>query len=606
MRALALLLSASVLLHAAGNPVVEVSTPMPPPDWALLERSLLNENARLMKLFARKYVNPSNGFLEAVEHWGGADGPDDAMECFYNWPLVYILGGPQETLDLFRFIWEGHIRQYTALGMYYREFITSFDWEHNGEGYAPFFLLPLADPMDSKTRDRISRFADFYTNRDPTTGNYDPERKIIKSILNGSRGPKLEATPEYWGDREDRDYFRRSGDWTRVKGDVPMNLGATSLATNAYILTGDEHYRNWVLEYVGAWRDRARRNKGWVPSIVGLNGETGEGWEGKWYGGLMGWDWTFGGWSILGRGVRIGFKNAALLGGLDFIDVLRAQGARLLENRTETAGGRRFLNKYGDKGPYNEVAESSASLFESLCADVYLFSLDKSDLGTFYQACSPVPARRRSQPAWRYEYESGRFEGGNEVAWIDFLEGNDAGYPARALRDAFTRIRFHVQAIESDKSTPDTRLADTTHQFRVSAEGPLGAIGAVTGALVNLTLGAAQPLWCGGLLHGELRYFDPVRRRPGLPEETGALVTGIRPETVTVTLVNLNQTAHRSLILQTGAYAEHSCERVSLDDRSITIDAPWFEVRLAPGAGSELTIHRRRFTNQPTFRFPWD
>jgi hypothetical protein len=54
-------------------------------------------------------------------------------------------------------------------------------------------LLPLADPDDPKTTDRFVRFADFYTGRDKTTGNYDPQVKIIKSILNGSRGPKLEA-----------------------------------------------------------------------------------------------------------------------------------------------------------------------------------------------------------------------------------------------------------------------------------------------------------------------------------------------------------------------------------------------------------------------------
>ncbi|MBM3747650.1 MAG: hypothetical protein FJW34_17835 [Acidobacteria bacterium] len=601
----ALAWSAAVALAAAEPPVVKISSPMPPPGWALMERALLVENARLMERLAARYVNPINGYLECVEHWGGADGPDDAMENFYNWPLVYVLGGPRKSLDLFHFVWEGHLRQYTALKMFHREFITSFDWEHTGEGLAPFFLLPLADPNHDRTRERMVRFAGFYTGRDPSAGNYDPGLKIIRSILNGSRGPRLEATPEYWGDREDHDYFRRSGDWTRVKGDVPMNLISTSLATNAYILTGDTHYRDWVLEYMGAWRERAAAGGGWVPSIVGLNGQVGEGWDGKWYGGLMGWNWTFGGWSILGRGVRIGFGNAALLGGPGYLDILRTQGRRLLEARTQTPQGPRFRNKYGDQGPYDPVNEIGDSLFEALYSDVYLHSLHPQDLATLREAAQPKPAERRNTPMWRFEHESGRFEGGNEIAWIDYLEGHDPGYPERALRDAFARIRWNYQGIASDRSTPDTRRADSPHTIRTSKEAPLGVIGAATGALVNLTLGGAQPMWSGGLLRAELRYFDPERRRAGLPDAVAALVTKITPEYVKVILVNTSQTESRRVAVQTGGYGEHFCERVLAGEQTVSVGARAFEVELEPGAGGEVTIYRRRFASQPTFRFPW-
>lgn len=591
--------------------VITISKKMEAPEWALKERALLEENAGLMELFAAKYVNPDNGYMEIVEHWGGGDGPDDAMENFYNWPLVYVLGGPKSSLDLFDSIWEGHIRQYSGLGMYHREFITAFDWEHNGEGYQPFFMLPLADPDNPKTRDRIVRFANFYTGRDTSVSNYDPQHKIIKSILNGSLGARLEATPEYWSGRKGESYFSTSGDWTRVKGDVPMNFGATTLAVNAYILTGDPHYRDWVLEYMGAWRDRAAANGGWVPSIVGLNGIVGEGWDGKWYGGLMGWDWTFGGWYILGRDVRIGFMNAAILGGSAYIDVLRNQGQRLLETRIKTPQGLRFSNKYGEKGPYTPGGKSSfenpdgGPSFEGLYSDIYYYSLDKGDLESLRNASSPSPQERRSQPVWKYEYEGGRYEGGNEVAWFDFLEGNDPDYPVRVLNDAFARIRFNEQAIQSDKSTPDTRQADRPHALRASKEGPLGAIGAVTGAMVNLTLGGSNPLWCGGLLNCELRYFDPVRQRPGLPEDVAALITRITPECVTVTLVNLNKKESRNIIVQTGAYGEHTCDRVMFDSQSVPVGARWFEVSLKAGAGGELSIYRKRFAAQSTFRFPW-
>jgi hypothetical protein len=589
------------LASAAGPAPIRISTPMAPPEWALLERALVEENARWMDAFAAKYVNPDNGYLEIVEHWGGADGPDDAMENFWNWPMLYTLGGPRRSLDLFHRIWEGHIRQYTKLGMYHREYMTAFDWEHNGEGYEAFLLLPLADPAGPRTRERIVRFANFYTGRDPKAPNYDPQHKIIRSILNGSRGARLEATPEYWGDYGDGHYFRDSGNWTQVKGDVPMNLMATSLAVNAYILTGDPHYRDWVLEYIGAWRDRARANHGWVPSIVGLNGVVGEGWNGKWYGGLMGWDWTFGGWPILSRGVRIGFRNAAALGGAGFIEALRAQGDRLFENRIKTARGELFPGKYGDKGPY---APGDGAFYEGLFSDIYLHTLDRRDLETLYRASAPRPEARRNRPAWDFEYEAGRYEGGNEVAWIDFLEGRDPGYPARALSGSMARIRFNMEAIAADTSTPDTRQADTMHVLRASKAAPLGAVGAVTGALVNLTLGAANPLWCGGLLQAEVRYFDPAARRPGLPEDVAALVTRIAPDHVKLTLVNVSQTVPRTVVVQTGGYGEHEAERVETGGKVTPVADRAFRVELAPGAGGEITVYRKRFARRPSFDLP--
>jgi hypothetical protein len=323
----------------------------------------------------------------------------------------------------------------------------------------------------------------------------------------------------------------------------------------------------------------------------------------------MGWDWSFGGWGILGRGVRIGFMNAAFLGGQSYIDVLRNQGRLLLETRIKTPQGLRFANKYGDKGPYNP---SGGALFEGLYSDTYYSSLDKQDLETLKNASSPDARERRNHPVWDYEYEAGRYEGGNEVAWFDFLEGNDPDYPVRVLKDALARTRWNGQLIQQDKSTPDTRQADTPHFLPGSTasdprspKGPLGAVGGVTGALVNLTLGGSNPLWCGGLLFSELRYFDPERRRPGLPEDVAALVTRISAENVTVTLVNLNQTAARTAIVQTGAYGENACERVVFGKQSLPVGARWFEVALGPGAGGELIIYRKRLAAQPTFRFPW-
>jgi hypothetical protein len=41
------------------------------------------------------------------------------------------------------------------------------------------------------------------------------------------------------------------------EGDNFLNLASTILGLNAYALTGDEKYRQWVLEYVGNWKQHA-------------------------------------------------------------------------------------------------------------------------------------------------------------------------------------------------------------------------------------------------------------------------------------------------------------------------------------------------------------
>ena len=83
-------------------------------------------------------------------------------------------------------------------------------------------------------------------------------------------------------------HFEGYGD---VVGDHPLNLASTQLATNAYMLTHEQKYKDWVLGYADAWAERAHANGGIIPSKVGLDGKIG-GEEGKWYAGTYGWSFS--------------------------------------------------------------------------------------------------------------------------------------------------------------------------------------------------------------------------------------------------------------------------------------------------------------------------
>lgn len=563
----------------AAESIVMIETPMLPPAWALAQRALLEANSDAAAEFADKYLD-DRGFLRCVERWGGNDGPDDAMENFQNWTLAYALGSDERILSLYKKAWEGHLIQYTRAkvpsvemardGMYYREFVTAFDWEHNGEGLAAFHFYALCRPRDRRYVQRVQRFAEFYTGEDPEANNYDPRHKIIRSIHNGSRGSKITpATPRDWGGEPvpgDPGRLERYSTASNIRGDHPLNLCATTLAMNAYMLTGQQKYRDWLLEYAGAWRERVLSNGGNIPTNIGLDGTIGGEWDGKWYGGVFGWNFwpQTSGRNYYKRGPRIAFGQSLMLtADLAWAEPLRQQINNLYAVKRVENGRILLPNKHGDDGWYGYTPNQ---LFD-IQRDIYLWSMQPADM-----------ERIKDDP------------------WIAYLDGRNPGYPDKALEADFGRIRRGVKGLREDPSTPDTRSSDHSQRYNPVA----------TTALVNLTLGGNNPGGAGNVLHSRLRYFDPERRRSGLPQDVAALVDKILPTETHVTLVNTSQTQSRVVIAQMGAYAEHQAESITIGDRTIPLESSSFRVRLEPGAGAKLRVRIKRFVNAPTAAFPWD
>jgi len=579
----------------ARETVIRVEGPMPPPSWALLERELLRANARACREYFDRYFD-DRGYLECVTRWGGYDGPDDATENLSDWPVLHALGAEESVLLLYKKGWEGHLRQYTEArthdvelargGMYDKEFPVSFDWLHNGEGLTPFNLQGLSDPGDPRYRERVLRFAGFYLNEDPGAPNYDSQHRIIRSMFNGSHGPLLRpATALDWaGDpievegrfrprhgertyREMLEHFREYGD---IVGDHPQNLLATTLALNAYMLTHEPKYKTWLLEYVDAWRQRTIDNGGIIPTKISLDGTIG-GPGAKWYGGVYGWGFTVTD-PVTGKKVHrnqhalglVGFGNAYLLTGDDrYLDVWRRQIDAVNAQKKVIDGKDQYPRMYGDGGWYDFTQRK----YDHGALELYYWSMRRQD--------------RDRLP---------------DAGWLAFLEGQDPGYPERALRAEFATIRGKVAGMRRDTTTPDTRLADDPMEFNP----------ATVGALIELTLGGIYPGHRGGPLHCRIRHFDPRRRRAGLPEDVAALVEGLLASETTLTLVNVNQSEPRQVIVQAGGYGEHRWESGTIDGREVRIDASHFTVILGPGSGGRLVLKVKRHANQPTLSMPWD
>ena len=64
-------------------------------------------------------------------------------------------------------------------------------------------------------------------------------------------------------------------------------------------------------------------------------------------------------------------------------------------------------------------------------------------------------------------------------------------------------------------------------------------------------------IYNGGLLMSRLRYFDPNRERPGLPEDVAVLVEKIEKNRTVLKLINLSPIDSQDVIVQAGGFGEH-------------------------------------------------
>ncbi|MBL8241318.1 MAG: hypothetical protein JNM66_28095 [Bryobacterales bacterium] len=633
VRTLIFLVAATLTAQPRNEFTLHVKTSMAPPAWALLERELLKYNSLAVDEFAKKFMD-ERGYLAHTPRWGTLDGPDDAIETYWNWTLLHALGGSDTVLEHFNRGQEGHWRQYNELrtkltalaanGAYSKEFITQSDWFHTGEGMRAFLLQGLSEPNNELYRQRMKRFADMYTGEDPETPNYDKDKKIIRSMWTGSKGPMLRKATTYdWvGDpvpgtfhllhnpagrgkmldleANYKKMLAHCDEYLDSTGDNFLNLASTILGLNAYALTGEEKYRQWALDYMTAWKQRAAETGGMIPSAIGLDGKLGGEHKGQWWKGTYGWNFTiFDGEleQIAHRGYFTdgtfpGFGNALLLSGdQSYVDVLRKQ-MNLIYAQKKVENGRTLLPQmYGDPRGYKydgkpEWYHYTPRLHTDRLAEIYFWSMDRKDLERVPIATSFTVSAGRG----------GYGEADRTAPWLGFLDGKIPDFPEKALQSDLARVRQRVDLIRNDNTTADSRLADYLLDLNP----------ATTNSLTNLTMGgyfSNGRIW---VLHSRFRYFDPMRKRAGLPEDVGALVEKLGADSATLTLVNTNPIEPREVVVQAGGYGEHRFEAVTVGGRKTAFQGPVMTVRLEPGAGARLEFQMTRYANKPTFAFPWD
>jgi len=572
---------------------LRVDSRMAAPRWATLERQLLAENVPACREFFRKYFD-DRGYLQCVVRWGANDGPDDAFENFNRWPELHALGASDEISQMFMKGHEGLLKQYTEArttvvpiaraGMYYKEFIVQSDWMHHGEGLQLFNRMGLSIPGDRKYRERAQRFAGLYMGEDPEAPNYDPVHKIIRSMQNGSRGPMLrKATPIDWvgdpldvtgfnalhGESTFDQFLAHYKEYTDVVGDHFLNLVATTLPMDAYLIDNEPRYKKWIVDYMDAWLDRMKQNAGIIPSFVDLDGRIG-GAERQWWKNAYGW-----GFSpinpVTGRRedrnriprALVGFNNALLVtGDRKYIDAWRTMIEAVNSHARDNGGRKEYPTMHGAGGWYG---------------------------------WRDTPWNVGALEVWYWSQQGGDRERVGRNEWVQYLDGQTPSYPEQAIERDLLGIQQRVSAMRNDATPAAKRLADNMLDYNPAA----------TESLVQLMWGGLLPGREGGLVNARLRYFDLDRRRAGLPEDVAALVSRLGDTQTTVTLINLNQSQRRTVVVQGGAYGEHRVVSVANGTATTDVDAPVLTVELEPGCGATLELQMKRYANTPTIKHPW-
>ena len=586
----------------------------PPPDWALWERHLIDLMNEAAPLYQERYTRQDGTFVWR-EEWPGFDGSDDGYESYHNWPLFYALGGSADIHERSRTLWEAVTRQFTDYGQIYREFDANYDWMHHGESSIYFYYFGLADPHRYRDRARTLRFAGFYMGDDPEARNWDAEKRMIRSPINGSRGPRFENSWDDWATHrqvlahypapfedipgvegpiadweDDRTYAEilKLLNARQMRCDVPLNLTSTSLITHAFLYTGDDRYRRWVLDYLEAWAERIAANGGICPDNVGPNNVIGETMDGKWWGGYYGWRWPHGFMSII-QPLTISAMNAVLLtGDMSYLDIPRGQIDRLLELGRESDEALLIPNRHLDAG-----WADYRPLRPEYPLQIWYMSQDASDRARL----ELFPERVTT---WA-EVAPGRGKGDDiHIApWYRYLEGENPDYPMRILHGQWAEVARRLDTMAHDDGDPESW--DVHHWQDIN---PVH-----TEALLQLTCGGPQIIYHGGLLHVRLRYFDADRRRPGLPLDVAALVHGISDDGVEFTLVNSSALHTRRLVLQAGAFGEHAfTEVVELTKEKaserLSVEGKHLKVVLKPGAQMQLRLGMRRYCHTPSYEQP--
>ena len=302
--------------------------------------------------------------------------------------------------------------------------------------------------------------------------------------------------------------------------------------------------------------------------------------------------WSTRGFNNIAHSITIAAECALLLSGdYGYLDLLRSQIKDVLDQARDRGDGQLLVPlKYGPDG-WSDFAPIRVKEL----AHLYHASMNTEDWELMIRARKGDMDRDWNEVKLEHE----KNHGDSECARFQFYEGLNSDWPERVLGAEYQSVATAYEFIQSEIRNPEQLITDNVYPPNPVA----------TKGLTQVTLGAPQSVYNGGLNRAMVRYFDHDRARPGLPPDVAALVDELKADVVGIELVNLSRTESRRAIIQAGAFGEHSFTEVRYQDgesyKTIPIGNKYLGITLPPSTSIRMGIPMKRFVNNPSYAFPW-
>ena len=197
----------------------------------------------------------------------------------------------------------------------------------------------------------------------------------------------------------------------------------------------------------------------------------------------------------------------------------------------------------------------------------------------------------------------------NTSQCFKYIRGELPNYPEHILKVNLEQIEEQIALYRSPRFDPLT-MDDPNDTMAIHVWQEISPL--LLEGLAQLTLGGPMYIYHGGLMHVRFRYFDPEKKRPGLPTNIAALVEELGSEHARLTIANTDAEITRSVIIQGGAFGEHQIRSVDCLDEdgaitsSLPIDHKHLCVSLEAGSVLRLKLNMERYSNRPSYDTPWE
>ena len=296
--------------------------------------------------------------------------------------------------------------------------------------------------------------------------------------VRGSLYPAVkDLQPGWWDDPKQAREVVALFNKVVLNGDSAANLAATGLVTNAYLYTGDDKYKQWVVDYVEAWMDRIEQNGGIIPDNVGPTGKPGEHRDGVWWGTLYGWN-SYVGWSHIFHSLGVASECAHLVTQDDsYLEILRSQINVLLDNSITDDNGQLlvpnratpngWVHAHVEEDKWDATSSTNLRLYE--LAHLYHASMSQDDYDLILRVREGDHLRDWNEEA----LGAARAEHDSEYSRFQYYDGkNPTGRkrpsPSSTRWRWRTTTRWRTTIVRSLKFSATTRSRETPSSPRYS------------------------------------------------------------------------------------------------------------------------------------------